>query len=51
MALAERVERLAVSLDSVEVAAALPERVEVLWELDSGHHRVGTAPARRRSRV
>jgi D-serine deaminase-like pyridoxal phosphate-dependent protein len=26
------------------VAAALPERVEVLWELDSGHHRVGTAP-------
>ena len=44
VALAERVERLAVSLDSVEVAAALPERVEVLWELDSGHHRVGTAP-------
>ncbi|MGD1053509.1 MAG: alanine racemase [Candidatus Dormibacteria bacterium] len=43
-ALAERVGRLAVSLDSVEVAAALPDRVEVLWELDSGHHRVGTAP-------
>jgi D-serine deaminase-like pyridoxal phosphate-dependent protein len=33
-----------VSTDSVEVAAALPERVEVLWEVDSGHHRVGTAP-------
>jgi D-serine deaminase-like pyridoxal phosphate-dependent protein len=43
-ALAERVGRLAVSLDSVEVAAALPERVEVLWEVDSGHPRVGTAP-------
>jgi D-serine deaminase-like pyridoxal phosphate-dependent protein len=43
-ALAERVGRLAVSTDSVEVAAALPARVEVLWELDSGHHRVGTAP-------
>jgi D-serine deaminase-like pyridoxal phosphate-dependent protein len=43
-ALTERVGRLAVSTDSVEVAAALPERVEVLWELDSGHHRVGTAP-------
>jgi D-serine deaminase-like pyridoxal phosphate-dependent protein len=43
-ALAERVGRLAVSTDSVEVAATLPERVEVLWEVDSGHHRVGTAP-------
>jgi D-serine deaminase-like pyridoxal phosphate-dependent protein len=43
-ALAERVGRLAVSTDSVEVAAALPEQVEVLWEVDSGHHRVGTAP-------
>jgi D-serine deaminase-like pyridoxal phosphate-dependent protein len=43
-ALAERTERLAVSLDSVEVAAALPESVEVLWEVDSGHHRLGTPP-------
>jgi hypothetical protein len=43
-ALVERVVRLAVSTDSVEVAATLPERVEVLWEVDSGHHRVGTAP-------
>jgi D-serine deaminase-like pyridoxal phosphate-dependent protein len=42
--LAERVRRLAVSLDSIEVAAALPERVDVLWEVDSGHHRLGTAP-------
>jgi D-serine deaminase-like pyridoxal phosphate-dependent protein len=44
--LAERVGRLAVSTDSVEVAAALPERVEVLWEVDSGHHRLGTPPGR-----
>ncbi|MGA8016227.1 MAG: alanine racemase [Candidatus Dormiibacterota bacterium] len=43
-ALGERVERLAVSLDSVEVAAALPEPVAVLWDVDTGHHRVGTAP-------
>lgn len=43
-ALAERVGRLAVSTDSVEVATALPEWVDVLWEVDSGHHRVGTAP-------
>jgi D-serine deaminase-like pyridoxal phosphate-dependent protein len=43
-ALAERVERLAVSLDSVAVAATLPARVEVLWEVDTGHHRLGTAP-------
>lgn len=43
-ALAERGGRLAVSTDSLEVAAALPEKVEVLWEVDSGHHRVGTAP-------
>jgi D-serine deaminase-like pyridoxal phosphate-dependent protein len=43
-ALAERVSRLAVSLDSLDVAAALPAGVEVLWEVDSGHHRLGTAP-------
>jgi len=45
-ALAERVGRLAVSTDSVEVAAVLPERFEVLWEVDSGHHRLGTRPGR-----
>ena len=43
-ALAERVGRLAVSLDFVEVAAGLPAGVEVLWEVDTGHHRLGTAP-------
>jgi D-serine deaminase-like pyridoxal phosphate-dependent protein len=43
-ALGERVEQLAVSLDSVEVAAVLPDQVDVLWEVDSGHHRLGTAP-------
>ena len=42
--LSERVARLAVSLDAVEVATGLPDRVDVLWEVDSGHHRVGTAP-------
>jgi D-serine deaminase-like pyridoxal phosphate-dependent protein len=43
-ALAERVGRLAVSVDSVAAVAGLPARVEVLWEVDSGHHRLGTAP-------
>jgi D-serine deaminase-like pyridoxal phosphate-dependent protein len=43
-ALAERVRRLAVSLDDVDIARALPERVEVLWEIDPGQHRIGTAP-------
>jgi D-serine deaminase-like pyridoxal phosphate-dependent protein len=43
-ALAGRVDRLAVSLDSVEVARTLPAAVEVLWEVDTGHHRLGTAP-------
>jgi D-serine deaminase-like pyridoxal phosphate-dependent protein len=42
--LSERVARLAVSLDGVEVATGLPDRVDVLWEVDSGHHRMGTAP-------
>ena len=43
-ALVERVSRLAVSLDSLEVAAALPAGIEVVWEVDSGHHRLGTPP-------
>jgi D-serine deaminase-like pyridoxal phosphate-dependent protein len=43
-ALAERVPRLAVAVDDVAVASALPAGVEVLWEVDSGHHRLGTAP-------
>jgi D-serine deaminase-like pyridoxal phosphate-dependent protein len=43
-ALAERVRRLAVSLDDVDSARPLPELVEVLWEIDPGQHRIGTAP-------
>ena len=41
-ALASKVERLAVALDTVEVAEALPDSVEVLWEVDTGLHRLGT---------
>ena len=41
--LAARVERLAVSLDDVELARMVPEPVEVLWEVDTGLHRLGTA--------
>ena len=40
--LAARVERLAVSLDDVELAEAIPAGVEVLWEVDTGLHRIGT---------
>lgn len=43
-ALASRVRRLAVSLDDVGVAESLPPTVEVLWEVDTGLHRIGTAP-------
>jgi D-serine deaminase-like pyridoxal phosphate-dependent protein len=43
-ALAKRVKRLAVSLDDVGIARSLPESVEVLWEVDPGQHRIGTAP-------
>src|SRR2546425_1554527 len=43
-ALAKRVKRLAVSLDDVGIAKSLPERVEVLWEVDPGQHRIGTPP-------
>lgn len=43
-ALANRVKRLAVSLDDVGLAKSLPESVEVLWEVDPGQHRIGTAP-------
>jgi D-serine deaminase-like pyridoxal phosphate-dependent protein len=45
-ALAERVGRLAVSLDSVDVARSLPPGVDVLWEVDTGLHRIGTPPDR-----
>lgn len=43
-ALAGRVRRLAVSLDDVETARSLPRSVEVWWEVDTGQHRIGTAP-------
>lgn len=43
-ALAQRVKRIAVSLDDVGIARSLPESVEVLWEVDPGQHRIGTAP-------
>jgi len=36
--------RLAVSLDDVNLARALPAEMEILWEVDTGLHRVGTAP-------
>jgi D-serine deaminase-like pyridoxal phosphate-dependent protein len=42
--LAKRIKRIAVSLDDVGIAKSLPESVEVLWEVDSGQHRIGTAP-------
>jgi D-serine deaminase-like pyridoxal phosphate-dependent protein len=45
-ALASRVKRLAVSLDDVGIAKSLPESVEVLWEVDPGQHRIGTAPGK-----
>ena len=41
--LAAQVERLAVSVDDVELARLVPEAVEILWEVDTGHHRAGTA--------
>jgi D-serine deaminase-like pyridoxal phosphate-dependent protein len=43
-ALAARVKRLAVSLDDIGIAKTLPRGVEVLWEVDPGQHRIGTAP-------
>ena len=43
-ALANRVKRLAVSLDDVGIAKSLPAAVDVLWEVDPGQHRIGTAP-------
>lgn len=43
-ALGSSIKRLAVSLDDVGVARALPQSVEVLWEVDTGQHRIGTPP-------
>ncbi|HEX6350203.1 MAG TPA: alanine racemase [Candidatus Dormibacteraeota bacterium] len=43
-ALAERGVRLAVAMDDPDLVRGLPEGVEVMWEVDTGLHRVGTAP-------
>ena len=43
-ALAERVSRLAVAVDSLEAALQVPTTVELFWEVDTGHHRLGTLP-------
>jgi D-serine deaminase-like pyridoxal phosphate-dependent protein len=43
-ALAERVARVAVAVDDVGVAVAVPAQVEVMWEVDPGLHRIGTLP-------
>jgi D-serine deaminase-like pyridoxal phosphate-dependent protein len=42
--LSTKIARLAVAVDSVEVAVTLPGVVEVLWEVDTGLHRLGTPP-------
>lgn len=42
--LAGRVPRLAVAIDDVGTGTTLPAAVEVLWEVDSGLHRMGTPP-------
>lgn len=42
--LRDQVARLAVSLDSVESAAELPGGIDVMWEIDCGHHRMGSRP-------
>ena len=42
-ALAAHVDRLAVAIDTVELAEGLPAGVEILWEVDTGLHRLGTA--------
>lgn len=43
-ALAERVGRLAVAVDDIEVGARVPTGIEIMWEVDTGLHRLGTAP-------
>lgn len=42
--LASSLARLAVAIDTVDLAAPLSPSVEVLWEVDTGLHRLGTAP-------
>ena len=43
-ALASRVARLGVAVDDLGVASALPAQIEVMWEVDTGQHRIGTPP-------
>src|SRR5712691_8770515 len=43
-ALAGCVPRLTVALDSIEAALQVPKTLELLWEVDTGHHRLGTLP-------
>jgi D-serine deaminase-like pyridoxal phosphate-dependent protein len=40
--LAARLGRLAVALDDVGIASTLPAQVDVMWEVDTGQHRIGT---------
>jgi len=41
-ALAQKVTHLAVAVDDVGVATRVPPSVEVMWEVDTGLHRIGT---------
>ena len=43
-ALAQQLKRLAVVVDDVDVATRVPSNVEVMWEVDTGLHRIGTLP-------
>src|SRR5436309_13650585 len=43
-ALAECIPRLMVAIDSLETALEVPQSVGLLWEVDCGHHRLGTLP-------
>jgi D-serine deaminase-like pyridoxal phosphate-dependent protein len=43
-ALAERIPRLTVAVDSLETALEVPQSAGLLWEVDTGHHRLGTLP-------
>ncbi len=43
-ALAERTQHLQVAVDSVESALEVPATVGLLWEVDTGFHRLGTSP-------
>lgn len=42
--LAATIPRVAVSVDDLDITHRLPGNVDVLWEVDTGLHRIGTAP-------